>query len=74
MQFSQGSCHLFSLWYKHSSQHFFPSKPNLYCSFNGKQIVNLSLCLINQALCHEDTCRSGGMAPPFFILALDGGE
>jgi hypothetical protein len=34
----------------------------------------LSLCLINRALRHEDVWRSGGVAPPFLTLALDGGE
>jgi hypothetical protein len=34
----------------------------------------LSSWLINQALCHEDVCGSGGTAPPFLTLALDGGE
>jgi hypothetical protein len=32
----------------------------------------VSLCLIKQALCHEDIWWSGGIAPPFFTLALDG--
>jgi hypothetical protein len=30
--------------------------------------------VLNKALCHEDTWESGGIAPPFMILALDGGE
>jgi hypothetical protein len=34
----------------------------------------LSLCLINQAPCHEDIWRSGDTAPPFLTSALDGGE
>jgi hypothetical protein len=25
-------------------------------------------------ICHEDICASGGIAPPFLISALDGGE
>jgi hypothetical protein len=33
----------------------------------------LSLCLINQALHHEDIWGSSGIAPPFWILALLGG-
>jgi hypothetical protein len=36
--------------------------------------VNLSLCLITYALCHEDIWESGGIAPPFLTSALDGGE
>jgi hypothetical protein len=40
--------------------------------------VNLSLklflCLIDKALCYEDTCGSGGTAPPFLISATDKGE
>jgi hypothetical protein len=36
--------------------------------------VKLSLCLINSALCHEDICGTGGIAPPFLTSALDGGE
>jgi hypothetical protein len=35
--------------------------------------VNLSLCLISQALCREDMWGSGGTAPPFLTSALDGG-
>jgi hypothetical protein len=35
--------------------------------------VNLSLCLINQALCHQDIWGSGGIAPPFLTSSLDGG-
>jgi hypothetical protein len=34
----------------------------------------LSLCLIDQALCHEDIWASGGITPPFLTSALDGGE
>jgi hypothetical protein len=36
--------------------------------------VKLSLYLINEALCHEDIRGSGGIAPAFLTLALDGGE
>jgi hypothetical protein len=36
--------------------------------------AKLFLCLINQALCYEDTRGSGGVAPPFLNSALDGGE
>jgi hypothetical protein len=36
--------------------------------------VKLYLCSINLALCHENTRGSGGMAPPFLTLALDGGK
>jgi hypothetical protein len=32
------------------------------------------LCLIRQALCHEDTWGTGGIAPSFLTSALDGGE
>jgi hypothetical protein len=32
----------------------------------------MSLCLINQALCHEDEWGSVGIAPPFSISAIDG--
>jgi hypothetical protein len=34
----------------------------------------LSLCLITQALCHEDVWGSGGLAQPFLTSALDGRE
>jgi hypothetical protein len=34
----------------------------------------LSLCLIKYALCHKDILGSGGIAPPFFTFALDGGD
>jgi hypothetical protein len=34
----------------------------------------LSLCLINQALCHEGIWGSGGTAPTLLTSALDGGE
>jgi hypothetical protein len=37
-------------------------------------LVKLSLCLINPALCSEDTWGSEGIAPPFLILAPDGYE
>jgi hypothetical protein len=33
-----------------------------------------SLCLINQAQCHQDLLGSGGIAPPFLNSALDRGE
>jgi hypothetical protein len=36
--------------------------------------VKLSLCLLNEVLSHEDVWGSGGIAPPFLISALDGGE
>jgi hypothetical protein len=36
--------------------------------------AKLSLCLISSALCHEDMWGSGGIAPPFLTLALDGSE
>jgi hypothetical protein len=39
-----------------------------------KEKVNLSLCLINQALCYEDIWGNGGTAPPFLTLALYGGK
>jgi hypothetical protein len=32
--------------------------------------VKLSLCLINEAPCHEDVCGSGGIAPHFLSSAL----
>jgi hypothetical protein len=31
-------------------------------------------CLITQALCHEDIWESGGIAPSFLTLALDGSK
>jgi hypothetical protein len=34
--------------------------------------VKLLLCLINQVLCREDICGSGGIAPTFLTSALDG--
>jgi hypothetical protein len=37
-------------------------------------MVNLSLCSISQALCHEDIWGSGGIAPPCLTSVLDGGE
>jgi hypothetical protein len=36
--------------------------------------VKFPLCLINQALYHEDVWGSGTVAPPFLTSALDGGE
>jgi hypothetical protein len=36
--------------------------------------VKVTLCLINYALCHENTWGSGGIAPPFVTSALDGGQ
>jgi hypothetical protein len=36
--------------------------------------VKFPLCLINEALCHKDIWGSGGIAPSFFISALDGCE
>jgi hypothetical protein len=36
--------------------------------------VEFSLCLINYALHHEDTLESGGTAPPFLTLALEGDD
>jgi hypothetical protein len=35
--------------------------------------AKLSLCLINQALCHEYIWGSRGIAPSFLTSALDGG-
>jgi hypothetical protein len=45
--------------------------PNWDCSAKEKKLF---LCLISYALCHEDIWGSGGIAPPFFASALDGGE
>jgi hypothetical protein len=39
-----------------------------------KKKVMLSLCLINQPLCHEDIRGSGCIAPPFLTSAVDGAE
>jgi hypothetical protein len=36
--------------------------------------VKLHFCLINWALCQEDTLGSGGKTPPLLTSALDGGE
>jgi hypothetical protein len=36
--------------------------------------VHLSLCLIDQAVCHEDIWGSGGIVPPVLTKALDGGQ
>jgi hypothetical protein len=36
--------------------------------------VKLSLCLINYAQRYEDVWWSGGIAPPFLTLDLDGGQ
>jgi hypothetical protein len=44
-----------------------------YSSTQGKN-EKLSLCLISQALCHEDIWGSGGIASPFLTSPLDGGE
>jgi hypothetical protein len=41
---------------------------------NLKKKVKLSVCLINWALLQEEAGMSGGVAPPFLTLALDGGE
>jgi hypothetical protein len=48
--------------------------PSLHKILHTKKNVKLSLCLINLALCHEDMWGSGGIAPPFLISALHGGE
>jgi hypothetical protein len=40
----------------------------------GKVKVQLSLCLINQTLCHKDLRGSGGIDPLFLTSALDGGH
>jgi hypothetical protein len=37
------------------------------------QEVKLSLCLMNEALRHEDMFESGNIAPALLISALDGG-
>jgi hypothetical protein len=39
----------------------------------GKIRVKLSLCLINEALCHEYIWKSGGIAPTFLTSVLDVG-
>jgi hypothetical protein len=39
-----------------------------------KAKVKFSLRLIKEAPCHEDVWGSGGVAPPFLTLALDGNE
>jgi hypothetical protein len=39
-------------------------------SGQGKKI-KLSLCLLNQALGHEDVWENGGIDPPFLTSALD---
>jgi hypothetical protein len=36
--------------------------------------INLSLCLINEALYHSDRWGSGDIAPQFLTPALDGSE
>jgi hypothetical protein len=36
--------------------------------------VKSSLCLINKALFHDDILGCGGITPPFFTSALDGGN
>jgi hypothetical protein len=38
------------------------------------QKENLSVCLISQALCHEDIWGNADIAPPFLTSALGGGE
>jgi hypothetical protein len=37
-------------------------------------MLNLSLCLINYALGHEDIWESGGTAPSSLTLEVDGNE
>jgi hypothetical protein len=36
--------------------------------------VKLSLCLISEAICHEDIWESGDIAPSFLTLAIYGGK
>jgi hypothetical protein len=36
--------------------------------------IELSLCLINYALCHEDIRGRGAIAPPFLTSSLNGSE
>jgi hypothetical protein len=43
-------------------------------SYLGGGKVKLFLCLISQAVCHEDIWGSGGVASPFLTPALDGSE
>jgi hypothetical protein len=53
-----------------------PLPPNTYSCLHcvKDKKVKLSLCLINEALCHEGVRGSGRMARPFLTSALDGGE
>jgi hypothetical protein len=57
---------------------FLPVSGQEIC-LSDKSVVNflqkkLTLCLINQAPCHDDIQGSGGITPPFLTLLLDGGE
>jgi hypothetical protein len=36
--------------------------------------VKLFLLFINQTICHENVCGSGGITPPFLTSALEVGE
>jgi hypothetical protein len=36
--------------------------------------LKLSLCLINETLCHEDAWKSGGIVPPVLTSAVEGVE
>jgi hypothetical protein len=49
------------------------TKLNIGCKVKGKNI-KFSLCLINQALCHEDIWGNGSITPPFLNSTLDEGE
>jgi hypothetical protein len=49
-------------------------EPNFFFMCVKGKKVKLSLCIIKQALCHEDIWGSGGITPLFLTLALDGGE
>jgi hypothetical protein len=39
-----------------------------------RKLLKFSLCLITEALCHEDIWEIGDVPPPFFTLVLDGGK
>jgi hypothetical protein len=39
----------------------------------GDKCKNKDVPVLNYALCHEDVWESGGIIPPFFVSALDGG-
>jgi hypothetical protein len=46
----------------------------LYARGQGWRTSSLVFPVLDYGQCHEAVCCSGGIAPPFFTLAINGGE